>query len=486
MFDGIQTVRAAVDDHYLIRKLNLSTPFSSTDGEVQYDKSLVTTKYKGLFLTGKPRPMADGEEGRYWVHLRGSLIKAANNGLHNENAQSPFALLAVLDDLATNLRIDPFDTPICNLELSVTVRADHAKQMRDNLLSYINRRPNFKTINRSGLLLPYAEVEAGQHKLKLYSPTSNALRLEIKAEKMQYLGLNHPQFLVDLTQPALVSPMADKLLKAFDRIIWQWPVQDFGMLTTDELDLYQRGRVYDYWQVRRQDYETMSEFNREEKNRQREKAEFNRLIARHWTVEPPSSIRRRIVDQLDQYIDILHSGLYETAHELYIERWHTARNLPTSGRVPKRLLIPTMSEIYPLYFGRFQTRLPAPITNSYSCPAKRWLSASDLRSKPSIIAELLSGYKPRRSWSKRPTQTDEERAWKRQRNQASNESNNTVRMLKKVLNAPGGLCLSECDLQKLLSGRAKIALAYSNQTLNSLKHMPTSTAKQLPLFPDYL
>lgn len=476
-------MRAAVDDRYLIQKLNLYTPFSSTDGEVRYDKSLVTSWYKGLFLYGKPRSPVNGEAGRYWIQLRGSLIKAANNGLHNENAQNPFALLAVLDDLAVNLRIDPFRTPICNLELSATVRADHAIQTRDNILSYLNRRPNFKTIDHNGHLLPYAEVEAGQHKLKLYSPVDGALRFEIKAEKMQFLGQHHPHFLADLTRPAHAALMADKLLRAFDRIIWQYPI-DLNTLTAEERDLYLQGRVCTHWQVRKQDYTTRTEYHREEKNRQREKEVFNNLIKRYWQVEPPSLIRQRIADQLNRYLDISHSGLYTTARELYSERWQIVRNLPTSARVPKYLKMPTLSEIYPLYFGRFQTRLPIPATSSQLCLTKRWLSANDLRGKPNLIAEILTGYKPRRRWSNRPVQTDEERAWKRQRNRASNEHNNTIRWLTKALNVPGGMIITTDELIPLLSARVKLALAYSNKDLNDLKRPLHTPKKPVPLFPD--
>lgn len=327
MVDGFETVRAAVDDRFVIRKLNISTPFSSTDSEVQYDRPLVNTTYKGLFILGKPRPMVDGEVGRYWIHILGSLIKAANNGVHNKNALNPFGLLAVLDDLATTLGIDPFNTPICGLELSATVNADHPTQIRDNMLSYLNRRPNFKTIER----LPYAEVEAGQHKLKLYSPTPGALRFEIKVAKMQFLGPNHPQFLADLTNPDLLPPLADKLLKAFDKIIWTCPIADLDVLTTDECKLYLQGRDYTYWQVRPQDYDTRKEFRRQEKNRQREKEAYNALINRHWQGELPARVRQRIEDQLNQYIDISHSGLYHTARELCIERWQLVRHLLPSS-----------------------------------------------------------------------------------------------------------------------------------------------------------
>ncbi|WP_128548858.1 hypothetical protein [Larkinella soli] len=74
---------------------------------------------KGLRVQGRPRPPGSAK-GRYCFQLRGSLIKAANQGEHNRYGKNPLEILAVLDELATSWGIDPFRTPINNLELSMT------------------------------------------------------------------------------------------------------------------------------------------------------------------------------------------------------------------------------------------------------------------------------------------------------------------------------------------------------------------------------
>ncbi len=485
MFDGFSTYRAAVDEGFLIHRLDLFSPFSTSYGDIQHDQPLVSKTYKGLHVHGKPRSKLAGVPNGHWFHLRGSLIKAANNGLHNQDAKGPYSLLAVLDDLAIQLGINVFKTPLNGLELSTTVWANHPQQLRDNFLSYLNHRPNFSSItDRGGVRLPYAEVEAGQHKFKLYSPVEGFIRAEVKVNRMQYLGSIRPEYLADLAQPAYAAPMASKLLAAFDKIMWSYPAQLLDELPPYERDLYMKGQVFSYWQVLPKNFAARKDFKREEKQREREKVLFNKLVTSQWTIEPPAQIRQRIQDQLDQYIDMIHSSTYRATLDIYQERWHFVGNLPSALKLPKRLTVPLMSEIYPLSSGRFPTTTLAENIARLQHP-KRWLSANDLRSQPKLTVELLAGLKPRRSYSKRPPQTDEERAWKRQRNRASNEANNLLRRIRKMLNPPGGLSYFLTDIQPMLSGRMRIALAHGNQSLADLTNQSKEQAKPLPLFPGY-
>lgn len=147
--------------------------------------------------------------------------------------------------------------------------------------------------------------------------------------------------------------------------------------------------------------------------------------------------------------------------------------------------MPTVSEIYPSYFGRFQTRPSIPTITSCPCSTKRGLSATDLRGNLSAIVELFTDYEPRDSGSTQPSPTDEEQAWKRQRNRASKEPTDIIRWLRKTLSAPGGIGFLVSKCRGLLSTSASLALAHSHQTLTSLRQRPKRTPKLLPLFPDY-
>lgn len=255
MLDGIETDRAAVDDACLIKRLDIHVPFSPTDGEVCYDRPLVPAEYKGMHIYGKPRGKLCEviELTQYWFRLRGSIIRVANNGLHNHDAKDPFEILYALDDLITSLRVDPFRTPLNGLELSVTIGASNTKQVCSNLLSYLNHSPNVSTIDPDEIQRPYAEVKVKQHRLKVYETVVGSLRVEVKVDKMQYLGNSHPRTFADLVQPRYAASLVNKLLGAFNKIIWKCHDLDLNSLTPAERELYLLGRVHEYWQVHRKD-----------------------------------------------------------------------------------------------------------------------------------------------------------------------------------------------------------------------------------------
>ncbi len=214
------------------------------------------------------------------------------------------------------------------------------------MVSYLNHPPNQKTINRDGLQLPYAEVVAGQHKLKLYAPVAGSLRVEVKIDKMQYLGPNRPETFADLVQPGYMASLSTKLLAAFKKIVWKCANLNVDSLSASERDLYLRGRAHEYWQVRRQDYPTDAEFKRAEKQRSREKDTFNEIVRRHWLHEPPAELERRMQEQLDRYGALMHTPIYKTVLDICLDRWQYVGNLPDVDRPPNHLKLPPLSEIY--------------------------------------------------------------------------------------------------------------------------------------------
>ncbi|GAB3554871.1 hypothetical protein [Spirosoma fluminis] len=436
MLDGIETDRAAVCDRYLIQRLNIKMPFSPTDGELRYDQPLIPITYKGLHLYGKPRGSYNGQPNteRYWFRVRGSLIKVANQGVHNHDAKDPFEVLYALDDFITYLRLDAFKTPLNGLELSATIPAVNPEQVRSCMVSYLNCRPNFKQISRDGQQLPYAEVDAGQHRLKLYSPITGTLRVEVKIDKMQFLGSKRPQTFADLVLPDYTASLATKLLAAFNKIAWKCPEFNLDSLTVAERELYLQGQLYNYWQVRRQQYASPTEFKRVEKQRSREKQNYNQIVQRYWVEEPPAELQRRLHHQLEHYDGLIHTSLYRTLLDICLERWQYLSNYPLIDRLPNRLRLPNLSEIYPLYFGRFPT-----IQNA---PGKRQLDGSS-------------------RWTV-----------------------NELRRLEKGLNSPVGIHYSPDLLKKMLSAKSLVALSYRDKTLDQLRNSanrPTAITRQLSI-----
>lgn len=401
LIDAIETMRAAVDDHYLIKRLDLKYQLSQ-DGEVHTDLPLHDAEHKGLHIFGYPRKE---EPGRYLFKVRGSLIRFANGGVHNNDFKSPFALLSVLDELATDLRIDPFSTSLNGLELSVTVPTPNPGYCIDNLLSYINNAPNRSLKERDGILLPYSETEAGQHTMKLYSPAENALRLELKVNKMQFLGKDGPRKIADLADPTFIGAMVEKLTAAFSRIIWDCYDLDADTLTAKERDLVLCGRDYRYWQVNRKKFG--DEFKRIEKQREREKKKFQSIALRHWTDERPVKLHRKIISLVNRYANIMHSQPYRNALNIYRERWQIVGNLPTSAMSPKLPPPPTMSEIYISYLGSFPTTSFSTPTNTRRCPVTNaplsygqsrgyQLGITTLREKPELLQELQQKHRQRK------------------------------------------------------------------------------------------
>ncbi|MFD2937252.1 hypothetical protein [Spirosoma flavum] len=475
MIDGIRTDRAAVDDQALIKRLNISIPFSSTYSDIRYDQPLSPANYKGMYLVGKPR---GNELGRYWIQLRGSLIKVANDGLHNSDVKDPYELLYALDDLITTLRIDPFKTLLNGLELSATIPLDDPRQVCSRIVSYLNHPPNLSMIDRDGLRLPYAEVEAGQHTLKLYAPREGALRVEVKVNKMQYLGNNRPATFVDLVQPRYAASMAAKLLLAFNKIIWKIPKLNLNDLTPIDRELYQNGRVYEYWQVRRQDYKDDTEFKRTEKQRSREREAYNELVRRYWVNEAPDEVERRLQQQLNNNIELMQTQLYQTLLDICLNRWQYVGNLPGAIRLPNHLKLPPLSEIYRLYLGKYSTRY----INSHAFRIAKLTGAKNPTIDLFNPSEGIVDSSFERKWINsqqsvyRPNPRSERKPF----------ANELVR-LKKAINAPGGLHWSLAELTPLLSTNTQLVLANTGQVAEGLMYERSAeTGRPMPisLFPN--
>jgi hypothetical protein len=445
MIDGIETV----DERYLIPYLNISTPYSSTDGDIRYDLPLVKATYKGIHIFGRNR-IKKVSGRRYTFDVRGSLIKLANNGAHNNSFKDPFEILYALDDLVTNLRIDPFKTPLNGMELSATIDVGDPEIICSSIVSYLNHPPNQKTIKREGVRLKYVEVEAGQHKLKMYMPTAGSLRVEVKVDRMLFLGANSPKTLAELVQLQFSSLFAEKLLNAFNKIIWKCPGIDLNTLSSTDRDLYLRGQDYNYCQINRKSQTNRIEFKRIEKQRSREKSSYKELVQRHWVHHPPTEIQRRLLEQLKNYSDLMHSDLYKTMLKICLKRWKYICQNPFVDRLPKHLKLPELSEIYPLYLNRFPTAPSRP----HQQPTDWWLSSS------------LAG----RSGSE-DSKVTKRHVMKSDSYQLARASKPFITELRRIVRAvtrPGRIQYALEEIESLLSVRGLIGLALQKQSIRKI------------------
>ncbi len=476
--DGIESNHIAVNESDLIQRLNMSLLFSPTYGDVRHDLSLAPYNYKGMHISSRRRNQSNLDSDQHWFQMRGSLIKVANNGLHNCDPKDPIQLLYALDDLITNVRLDPFKTPLNGFELSATVRLTDAEQICSGIVSYLNIPPSHKTIHRDSLDLPYVEIEAKQHKLKLYAPQPDTLRIEVKIDKMQFLGADRPRTLADLVQPRFTALLVSKLLSALDKIIWKYSPTDVSRLTQEESQLYLLGRVSEYWQVIRRNFTTESEFKRVEKQRSRERKRYNELVRRLWQGESPETVRQRTYVQLKRYEEIMRTPLYQTLLNICYQRWRYVGNLPGVVRLPKHLKLPDLSEIYPLYLGKFPTPSESPYCY-IGQPGSSVDQTANLFSENTPLFQVNEVIDPARMCLRSLKQTQLNKFPK---SQARCGFTNYSTHVKKVLNSPGGLNYPLDEVERILSATTKISLAYASQSLNNLRIITYSSLNALPLF----
>ncbi|WP_128548860.1 hypothetical protein [Larkinella soli] len=172
-----------------------------------------------------------------------------------------------------------------------------------------------------GVLMPYVQVECGQHILKLYVPAVGHLRFELKVRTMQFLGKDRPRVLADLVLPQFAPSLAQKLMKAFEKILWTLPELDAHQLSEEEKKLYLEGRVAQYWLVSRKRFDGEADFKRVEKQRHREKLRFRALVDRYWTGEPLAELKKQLEANLADYLDQMHREPYQQQLTDCWQRW---------------------------------------------------------------------------------------------------------------------------------------------------------------------
>ena len=344
---GFKSMAAAVDVPYLIKRLDIERPYSPTHGDTRDERPFLTT-HKGMRLYIKPQA---NNPHAYTTEMRGSLAKYANAGRHNRDGKNPFDLLRAVDELVTDLRVNPFDTVLNNLEVTVTIQVADAERIINNVIAYYGQRPKRKRMDNG---LCYAELEATHHSIKLYEPAIGSLRIEFHANRMASLGDDRPHTLADLVLPRFADPMANRLRDAFSRILWNCAGVNPDTLPKDEGYLLAKGRDPAYWYVNKKGI-SKSEYNRLRKQRERERVAFDNLVLTHWTEEPLAQLTSMMQQQLSKYAEIMHSEPYQKALRSCWSRWQVVANLPVWAKLPERPQLDLLSQTYSSYIGKTAT-----------------------------------------------------------------------------------------------------------------------------------
>lgn len=180
MIDGIKIgISNHTANHFLQNPLlEFTSAKFNRDGEI----TSATAKYKDLTIVVK---------GQTFCEIRGSLHKFYMQGI-NYNDFTFIDICAAVKTLCKDLQIEPELAKVQNLELGINVHIPFTPvYLFDRCIVYSNKQFNNYS-NGIGLI-----IEAAQYVYKIYSKllqgetTENVLRVEVRANKMKWLGIEH-------------------------------------------------------------------------------------------------------------------------------------------------------------------------------------------------------------------------------------------------------------------------------------------------------
>lgn len=234
------------------------------------------------------------------LKIDGSIHKYRNYGLHNYDDFTCMEAIEVLKQFCEDFGIDPHRTEINNLEFGVNVVLPFpVKLVLDNLISYKGeyftkevRQEIIKGVSKG---IRYYQFKKSQYYLKIYDKglqyglPDDVLRFEVKVIRKQFFQwLNIPIYwLSDLFNPDIYQRLAEVLNEVFNDIIFNDNRIEHKKLTPAEQIIYHRANSLSTWTPNKNPNtkEGKDKTEREKKDRQKLRAEFESLLTRHRTGE---------------------------------------------------------------------------------------------------------------------------------------------------------------------------------------------------------
>jgi hypothetical protein len=246
-----------------------------------------SAEYRGLIIS-----VYDSET----VIIRGSLHKYFNNGQHNYSQYCLPQIAETLQLLTTELAINPATARLQNLEFGVNlILPFNPDDLISNLI--IHKTNTFNKFDIKDSNGRTTKREGRQYWLKIYDKglhfdiiDSNILRFEIKAVKMEVIKKGEI-FLTDLIKPNIINLCKERLIKAFDELIINEPL-NISQLNDKDREFYK-----EYSNPR-----TWERLTPNQRNKKKEK--YNNLLTRYSTHKIKEITRNCLIQTLQNITTI--------------------------------------------------------------------------------------------------------------------------------------------------------------------------------------
>ena len=246
------------------------------------------------------------------LKLDGSIHKYRNKGLHNHDDFTVKDAIETITGLCKDFEIDPHRTEINNVEFGVNVVLPFpVKLVLDNLISYkgdsFMKEVRNEYINGVNKGISYYQCKKNQYYVKIYDKAlqyglpNHVLRFEVKVVRKQFFQwLNIPIYwLSDLLNPDIYPRLAEVLNDTFNEILFNDNRIEHKKLTATEQIIYHRANNPNTWTAKKnpKTKEGKDKTEREKKERQKLRAEFENLLTQYRTEENFRSITSEKIRQ---------------------------------------------------------------------------------------------------------------------------------------------------------------------------------------------
>jgi hypothetical protein len=244
MIDGIKTLNLITNLSKLEKNADLSEYWKNT---VRNDSGEIlegSAKFNGLIFSVKNGVCS----------LNGSLHKYKNHGLHNYDDFSAVDVAEVVWDIERRFEVSIHTTEINGLEWGVNVVLPFAvNRVLDNLITY----KGVQFLEGDGKDMEYYECKLTHFRIKIYDKgkqfnlPDNVLRVEISANKRQYLETKKIslRYFSDLLKRDIYEPLGNILIEVFENILFGDNTLDESKLSEKEVKIFLRGNNPKTWKT---------------------------------------------------------------------------------------------------------------------------------------------------------------------------------------------------------------------------------------------
>lgn len=258
----------------------------------------LTAKYQGLEFRIIP-PSKEGQPHIY--EIRGSIHKFSNDGQYNFDDFHLLRLVDSIEVICTQFSLEPSKCFLRNIEFGVNIELPVlADDFISGLVCFGNTR--FSDLNVRKLNIGRTSKK-DQYQFKIYNkgiqseiPQSNLLRVEIHANKMQFIRQSGIKTLADICDPRKLERLGETLIKKFGDVVFVNPKWDKSALSDKEKLFLSNCSSHIHW-------EQLSKASR-----YNDRKKLGQLISKHF---PNNLFSYALFLAYNKWITLLEIGGYE-------------------------------------------------------------------------------------------------------------------------------------------------------------------------------